>query len=71
MKRSIKKQYHTKKFCKKALSDKIRINMREFKEGRLMASKHKVKSRKQVLAISYSQIKKMYPRCLKHFSKKP
>jgi hypothetical protein len=42
--------------CKKYLQKKIRINMSEYKNGRYV-------SRKQALAVSYSQTKKKYPRC--------
>lgn len=48
------------KECKKRLSNKIRINMKEFKRGRYV-------SRKQAIAVSYSQIKKKYPECKKYF----
>ena len=45
-----------KSLCKKRLSDKIRINMKEFKLG-------KFKSRQQALAVSYSQVSKKHPAC--------
>jgi len=48
--------------CKKLLSDKIAINMREYKAGRYV-------SRPQALAVSYSQIRKKYPRCSKSFGR--
>jgi len=64
-----KRQYATKKFCKKQLSDKIRINMREFKKGTILKNGRPITSRKQAIAISYSQIKKMYPKCFKHIQK--
>jgi len=49
--------------CKDFLRQKIAINMREFKNGKLMSNNRPVKSRAQVLAISYSQVKKGNPRC--------
>lgn len=59
-KKSTKKS--TKKsLCKKRLSDKIAINMREYKTGRY-------KSRGQAIAVSYSQVKKMFPRCNKELN---
>ena len=51
-----------KKFCQEKLSEKIRINMREFKKGRFQ-------SRNQAIAISYSQVAKMYPECAKVFKR--
>jgi len=42
--------------CRKALSKKIAINMDEFKHGRFV-------SRAQAIAVSYSQVKKHYPKC--------
>lgn len=42
--------------CKKYLQKKIKINMHEYKKGRFV-------SRKQALAVSYSQTRKKYPRC--------
>lgn len=51
------------KECKKRLSNKIIINMEEYKSGRY-------KSRQQALAVSYSQIKKKYPSCNRYFTKK-
>jgi uncharacterized Zn finger protein (UPF0148 family) len=47
------------KDCKKKLSNKIRFNIRE----------GKFKSRKQAIAVSYSQIKKKYPECKKYFER--
>ena len=58
--RSIVKKYKTKAECKKLLSNKIARNIREFKKG-------KYKSRKQAIAVSYSQIKKEYPYCKRYF----
>jgi hypothetical protein len=48
--------------CKELLSEKIAQNMREYKEGKYV-------SRKQSLAVSYSQIKKKYPECSKFLKK--
>ena len=42
--------------CQKALSNKIKINMKEYKSGRY-------KSRKQAIAVSYSQTQKSHPEC--------
>ena len=42
--------------CQKALSNKIKINMKEYKTGRYI-------SPKQAIAVSYSQTIKKYPRC--------
>lgn len=47
----------TKKFCQLQLSKKIKINNKELK-GR---------DRKQILAISFSQVKNMHPECNKYF----
>ena len=44
--------------CRDRLKNKIRINMHEYKSGRY-------KSRQQAIAVSYSQIRKMYPQCIK------
>jgi hypothetical protein len=44
--------------CRQRLNDKIKINMKEYKEGLF-------KSRKQAIAVSYSQTRKKYPRCKK------
>jgi hypothetical protein len=42
--------------CKSALKEKIKINMREYNNG-------KYANRKQAIAIAYSQIKRKYPQC--------
>ena len=47
--------------CKKYLGKKISINMKEFKKGLF-------KSRKQAIAVSYSQTLKKHPRCKKILS---
>jgi hypothetical protein len=49
--------------CKEFLSEKIAKNMREFKAGKLLSNGKKVTDRKQVLAISYSQVRTGNPRC--------
>jgi len=49
--------------CKKQLSKKIATNIREFKKGKFV-------SRSQAIAVSYSQIKKEYPKCKKWLNKK-
>lgn len=54
-----------KSFCKSKLSKKISINIREMKTGN-----KKIKSPKQAIAISYSQIKKKYPKCIKSLKRK-
>lgn len=53
---SRKNTYMTLSRCKEALQEKIRINMREYNEGRYV-------NRKQAIAVAYSQIKKKYPQC--------
>jgi hypothetical protein len=47
--------------CKKKLSEKIRINMREYNEYR------RYKNRKQAIAVAYSIVKKTSPICKKVF----
>ena len=42
--------------CRSYLKNKIRKNMKEYKSGRYS-------SRAQALAVSYSQVKKKYPKC--------
>jgi hypothetical protein len=59
-KRRTKRKYKSK--CRQRLNDKIKINMKEYKQGLF-------KSRKQAIAVSYSQTRKKYPRCKKSFSK--
>ena len=49
--------------CRERLSNKIAINTREYKSGRY-------KSPQQAIAVSYSQIKKMYPECNKYMRRK-
>ena len=54
-----------KNFCRSKLSNKIKINMKEYKQGN-----KKIKSALQAIAISYSQIKKKYPKCSKSLKRK-
>ena len=49
-----------RRYCNKKLSGKIRINI---KEGRFS-------SRKQAIAVAYSQVKKKSPMCNKFFKRK-
>ena len=51
-----KNTYMTVSRCKSALKEKIRINTREYNNG-------KYANRKQAIAVAYSQIKKNYPQC--------
>ena len=52
-----------KSACQTKLKNKIRINMGEYKKG-------KFSSRKQALAVSYSQVKKKSPGCKRFFSRR-
>jgi len=54
-----------KKYCTSKLSNKIRINMKEHKKGN-----KKIKSPSQAIAISYSQVKKKYPKCSRSLKRK-
>ena len=56
--KSKSKTKSSKKVCRKRLSKKISVNMKEYKSGRW-------KNRKQALAVSYSQIRKKYPECVR------
>ena len=49
--------------CKEFLSKKIAENMREFKAGKLLSNGRKITSRKQAIAIGYSQVRRGNPRC--------
>jgi len=49
--------------CKNLLKKKISINLNEYKDGVF-------KSRKQAIAVSYNQVKKMRPSCKKYFGKR-
>jgi len=42
--------------CKSVLKEKIKINMKEYNDG-------KYANRKQAIAVAYSQIKRQYPQC--------
>jgi len=50
----VKSRYRSK--CKKYLSKKIGINMREFNNGLY-------KSKAQAIAVAYSQVRKSHPNC--------
>jgi len=50
--------------CKEKLSEKIRINMREYKE------KARWKSPQQAIAVSYAQVLKKSPSCKKSLRSK-
>jgi hypothetical protein len=50
--------------CKEKLSEKIRINMREYKEN------GRWKSPQQAIAVSYSQVLKKSPSCKKSLRSK-
>ena len=54
-----------KKYCRNKLSNKIKINMKEYKQGN-----KKIKSPMQAIAIAYSQIKKKYPKCSRSLKRK-
>ena len=54
-----------KNFCRSKLSNKIKINMKEYKQGN-----KKIKSALQAIAIAYSQINKKYPKCSRSLKKK-
>ncbi len=55
------------KKCKKMLSDKIKVNMNEYKNKTVLKNKKRFKNRSQVIAVSYSQLKKYYPKCFKQY----
>lgn len=59
------KKKSLKSFCRRKLSKKISINIKEMKSGN-----KRIKSPRQAIAISYSQIKKKYPKCIKSLKKK-
>jgi hypothetical protein len=66
--RSSKKSYCKKmsplsRRCKNALKKKVEINIKEYKKGRYV-------SRAQAVAVSYSQIKKKYPKCSRSLRRK-
>ena len=66
-KKNIKKKSKKslKDFCRNKLSNKIKINMKEYKQGN-----KKIKSPSQAIAISYSQVKKKYPKCSRSLKRK-
>ena len=64
-KRSKSKRSSLKYFCRSKLSNKIKINMKEYKQGN-----KRIKSAIQAIAIAYSQIKKKYPNCSKSLKRK-
>jgi hypothetical protein len=53
----------TKKSCRKRLSNKIRTNMNELKAGRWV-------NKQQAIAVSFSQINKLYPKCKRYYKRK-
>jgi hypothetical protein len=57
-KKSVRRSRKPKSICKSRLSEKIAINMKEYKQGLY-------KSPKQAVAVSYSQVLKKYPKCRK------
>ena len=62
-KRSPKRRSYNKNKCRSYLKKEIRKNMKEYKSGRYS-------SRAQALAVSYSQVKKKYPRCSRILTKR-
>ena len=50
----------SRKDCQRKLSKKIRKNTEEYNLG-------KFQSRQQALAVSYGQVNRKYPECLKYF----
>jgi hypothetical protein len=58
----LRKTFLNSKKCQDFLSEKIVENMKEYKEGKYV-------SRKQALAVSYSQVKKKYPECSEFLKK--
>ena len=58
-----RKTRKSKSKCRQRLNDKIKINMKEYKLGLFQ-------SRKQAIAVSYSQTLKRYPRCKKSLTRK-
>lgn len=64
IKRSVSKsRIRTKSACNQLLKKKIRKNINEYKS-------RKYSSRKQALAVSYSQVKKASPYCSRYFKRK-
>ena len=60
--RKRKTTYMTEARCKSELKEKIKINMREYKEG-------KYNSRQQAIAVAYSVLSRKYPNCKKIFNR--
>jgi len=55
---------YPKNICKKMLSKKIKKNITEMNNKKLKSSSGKfVNDRKMAIAISYSQLKRKYPKC--------
>ena len=54
--------FRTKSGCNDLLKNKIRVNMKELKDGRFV-------SRQQAIAVSYSQVKKSSPYCKRYFKR--
>lgn len=65
IKRSKRSKKSLKEFCRNKLSNKIRINMKELKSG-----SKRIKSQSQAIAVSYSQIKKKFPKCSRSLKRK-
>jgi len=65
IKRSKSKRGSLKKFCRSKLSNKIKINMNEYKKGN-----KRIKSAIQAIAVAYSQVKKKYPKCSRSLKRK-
>ena len=59
MKSIRKSKSRRKSLCKERLSEKIKVNMKEWKDG-------KYKTQQQALAVSYAQVKKMFPHCKRY-----
>ena len=57
-----RRRSRSKSKCRKYLSKKIAINIDEFKRGLF-------KSKKQAIAVSYSQVRKKHPACKRIFKK--
>jgi len=49
--------------CKEFLSQKIAGNMREFNGGKRLSNGQKITSKRQAIAIAYSQVRRGNPRC--------
>ncbi len=53
------------KKCKKLLSNKIKTNTREYRKKSILRNGKKFKSKTQVIAVSYSQLRKTNPSCFR------